>query len=168
MDTVMFKNKEAFLEWIEEKGGCLQEIDGWAREQKNLQTILKTIDVEWRVWCLCKGAHQFAEDAYWEDFCGNHWMVLCRERPEYAIHADWSKLSGTQWRYLLVVRQEFIEYCDRSTLSSNDWYELLSRVPALHKYADWANIKPWVFEWLKNIPAFKNAERLVTVKGVDI
>jgi len=109
MSTFVFSSEEELLNQAKRDHACQVGLN-WVKEQESLETIIKEIPLEYRIWCLEKGYSQFI------DYC------------------PWEELDGWDWRYLLIEQPQFSEFCFWNKLDDEDWADLCSKQPQLEKF----------------------------------
>lgn len=100
MRNISFSSKEELINQAKEDNACLPGIS-WAIKQDSLETILKTIPTDYRVWCLRHGYSQFEEDCKWEKIKAWDWNVLLSSCPQYYKYCDIELLDWNSLTYLL-------------------------------------------------------------------
>jgi len=153
----VFSSKEELLEQAKKDEACVYGLL-WAKEKDSLETILKEIPLDYRLWCLRKGYFQFLNDCPWEkldeydwsillskqpqllNLCslenldGWHWAYILSKHPKYSNMCSWEKLDGGDWRYLLTRQPQFFEFCKWEKLNNNDWKYLLIHQPQFETF----------------------------------
>ena len=92
MNTFVFSSKEELIFQAERDRACEEGLK-WAKKQNSLETILKEIPLEYRVWCLEKRYSQFEKDCDWEQLDGWDWSNLLSKQPQFSDRCDWEKLN---------------------------------------------------------------------------
>ena len=157
MNTFVFSSKEELLAKVKKDGACKEGLD-WAKKQDSLETILKEIPLDYRLWCLGKGYSQFSDRCPWEqldgftlsyllykqpqfsDRCsweklnGFHWTDLLSKQPQFSYRCPWERLNGIAWAYLLSEQPQFSDRCSWEKLNGIAWAYLLSEQPQLKKF----------------------------------
>ena len=168
MNTFVFSSKEELLSQAKKDRACLKGLD-WANEQESLESILKEIPLEYRIWCLIKGYSQFIDDCPWEQLNRWDWVYLLSKQPQFSEYCScwekldgedwetllskqpqlsefcsyWEKLNGEDWSNLLSSQPKFSDRCPWEKLDGEDWSNLLSKQPQFSEYCDWEKLYRW-------------------------
>ena len=147
MNTFVFSSKEELLSQAEKDEACQKGLD-WAKEKDSLESILKEIPLDYRIWCLEKGYSQFLNDCPWEQLKGFIWTYLLSKQPQFSKYCSyWDKLDGEDWSNLLSKQPQLSSFCSFwEKLDRWDWLRLLSSQPQFSKFCSWnkLNILDWI------------------------
>ena len=147
MSTFVFSSEEELLNQAKRDHACQVGLN-WVKEQESLETIIKEIPLEYRIWCLEKGYSQFIDDCPWEQLRGFNWAYILSKQPQLSkFYSCWEQLNGYYWSIILSKQPQFSEHCDWEKIRGWDWVRLLSKQPQMSEYCDWEKLDRW--DWVR-------------------
>lgn len=118
----IFKTKRELLKEWKANGACRAGVD-FNKNCKSLKQIIETCPKNFRIWRICKGYLQFAEDKYLKEFNESDWIIILSRCAELADKFDkWDKFDIYDWYKLLERQPQFYDKFDEfSLINKEDW-----------------------------------------------